>query len=43
MDKNNVKLLIFCKGKEQFMESNGKSWSRGTNSRLPFAVLKRDS
>ena len=43
VDKHNAKLLIFCKGKEQFMESNGKTWSRGTNSRLPLAVLKQDS
>ena len=35
MDKNKVTLLVFL---VEVKTSNGKTWSRGTNSRLPFSV-----
>ena len=35
VDENNVKLIIFCGNKKQFKTSKGKTWLRGTNSRLP--------
>ena len=39
MDKNKVRLLIFfSRTKEQVKTSNGKTWSRGTNSH--FAVFR---
>ena len=34
--KKEMKLIIFCKSKEKSKASKGKTWSRGTNSRLPF-------
>ena len=33
-----VKLLLFCRSKEQLNTRQGKTWSSGTNLRLPFAV-----
>ena len=33
-----VKLLLFCRSKEQLNTKQGKTWSSGTNLRLPFAV-----
>ena len=38
MDENNVKLLIFCRGKEQLKTRIRKTWSRSKNSRLPISV-----
>ena len=38
MDENNVKLLIFCRGKEQLKTRIRKTWSRSKNSRLPVSV-----
>ena len=32
------KYFLFCRSKEQFRASKGKTWSRGKNSRYPFAV-----
>ena len=34
--KKKMKLIIFCKSKEKSKASKGKTWSRGTNSSLPF-------
>ena len=31
-----MKLIIFCRSKEKSKAGKGKTWSRGTNSRLPF-------
>ena len=36
MNEKKMKLIIFCKSKEKSKASKGKTWSRGTNSRLPF-------
>jgi len=33
-----VKILLFCGSKEQLNTRKGKTWSSGTNLRLPFAV-----
>ena len=40
MDKNNEKLLSFCRRKEFLKTSKGKNLVTccGTNSRLPFAI-----
>ena len=38
MDENNVKLQFFWRSKEQLKRAKGKTWSRDTNSCLPFAV-----
>jgi len=44
LGENNVKVIFFsfsfffCKSKEQLKTSKEKNCSRGTNSRLPFAV-----
>ena len=35
MDENDKKLLIFCRRKEQLKASKEKTWSCGTNPRLP--------
>ena len=34
----NLKLIIFCGSKEHFKTSKAKTWSRGTNSLLPFGA-----
>ena len=31
-------ILFSCRSKEHSEKSKGKTWSRGTNSRFPFAV-----
>ena len=36
-----VKLLLFCRSKEQLNTKQGKTWSSGTNLRLPFAVCRK--
>ena len=39
MVKTGIKLLIFlCRSNEELTENKGKTWLRGTNSRLPFGV-----
>ena len=38
MDENNVKQPFFCRSKEQWKRSKGKTWSHGTNLCLPFAI-----
>ena len=40
MDETNVNLLFFgCCSIEQYKKSKGKTWSCGTNSRLPWVAL----
>ena len=39
MDKNGTKRLIFCvEVISSKQKDKGKTWSRGTNLRLPFAL-----
>ena len=38
MVKTSIKLLILCRSNKEYTENKGKTWSRGTNSRLPFGV-----
>ena len=37
MVKTSIRLLI-CRGNKEYTDNKGKTWSRGTNSRLPFRV-----
>ena len=38
INKTSVKLLFFCRSNHQKKTSDGKTWSRGKKSRLPFSV-----
>ena len=38
MDKTGVKILILSRSNKQLTITKGKTWSRGTNSRLPLGV-----
>ena len=38
LDKTGLNLLISVKLQRTVNEKKGKTWPRGTNSRLPFAV-----
>ena len=39
LDKTGIKLLYdYCRSNKRWTKNKGKTWSRGTNSRLPFGV-----
>ena len=38
MLKAGINYLFLCRSNQEWTEVKGKTWSRGTNSRLPFGV-----
>ena len=38
MVKTGIKLIFLCRSNKELTENKGKTWSGGTNSRLPFGV-----